>query len=217
MAKGDSTGEGNTVSTAIQEQDAVDTGDLPIVLQLQPVVNLSQDEFFEFCQVNRELRIERSAQGELIIMSPLGAESGGYESEIIAQVRNWAKRDGTGKTFSSSTGFHLPNGADRSPDTAWIRLSRWNGLTAEERKKFPPLCPDFVVELRSESDRLRTLQAKLQEYIDNGAELGLLIDRTKRQVHVYRPGREAEILDDPQSVACDPTLPGFALDLREIW
>ena len=205
------------MSTAIQEQDAADTGDLPIVLQLQPVVNLSQDEFFEFCQVNRELRIERSAQGELIIMSPLGAESGGYESEIIAQVRNWAKRDGTGKAFGSSTGFTLPNGAMRSPDAAWLPLSRWNALAAEQKEKFVPLCPDFVVELRSPTDSLKGVQAKMQEYRENGAALGLLLDPEKRRVHVYRRGRKTQILDDPQTVACDPLLPGFALDLREIW
>ncbi len=150
-------------------------------------------------------------------MPPVGGDSGNRESEINMQVRLWAKRDGTGKTFSSSTVFHLPNGANRSPDTSWVRLSRWKKLTREEQKKFPPLCPDFVVELRSETDRLPTLQAKMREYRDNGAELGLLIDPIERNVHIYRHGRKVKVLDDPETVSCDPELPGFTLDLREIW
>jgi Uma2 family endonuclease len=188
-----------------------------MVIQMQSIGGFSDEQFFEFCQVNRELRIERSARGELIVMSPVGSDSGAQDAELIRQLANWAKRDGTGKTFGSSTGFHLPNGADRSPDASWIRLSRWYALRAEERKRFAPICPDFVVEQRSETDRLPTLQDKMQEYIDNGAELGLLIDPIKRQVHVYRGAGEPEILDNPLTVACDPTLPGFVLDLQEVW
>jgi Uma2 family endonuclease len=178
---------------------------------------MSDDELFDFCQVNRELRIERSEQGELIIMPPTGSETGARDSELNMQLCNWAKRDGTGKAFGSSTGFRLPNGAMRSPDAAWLPLSRWNALTAEERKKFAPLCPDFVLELRSPTDTLDALREKMEEYLRNGAELGLLIDPEDRRVYIYRRGEEVRILDDPKTVACDPTLPGFVLDLEEIW
>ena len=150
-------------------------------------------------------------------MSPVGYDSGDRESEINMQVRIWAKRDGTGKTFSSSTGFRLPNGACRSPDTAWVRLERSNALSAEERKRFAPICPNFVVELRSESDALDTLQDKMDEYIENGAELGLLVDPIERKVHVYRRGCEPELFDNPPAISCEPELPGFSLELREVW
>ena len=205
------------MSIATQEQQTEDTGSLPIVVQLQPVVNLSDDQLCEFCQVNRDLRIERNAQGELIIMPPAASDMGDRNAELTTQLRNWAKRDGSGKSFDSSAGFRLPNGAVRSPDAAWLRLARWNALSAEEKKKFAPLCPDFVVELRSESDRLRTVQDKMREYLDNGAELGLLIDPQRRRVYVYQRDREVELLADPASVSCAPVLPGFVLDLREIW
>jgi Uma2 family endonuclease len=205
------------MSTSVEEVETADAAAGELLLCLPPSLPMSEDQFFDFCQANENLQIERNSQGDLIIMPPSGCESGDRESEINMQVRLWAKRDGSGKTFSSSAGFHLPNGANRSPDTSWIRLTRWNALSATERKKFAPLCPDFVIELRSETDRLRTLQKKMQEYSDNGAEMGLLIDPLKRQVHVYRRGREAEILDGPETVSCEPLLPGFALDLREIW
>ncbi len=205
------------MSTAIVENDIEGFGLDQIVLNVRSVMKLSDRRFFEFCQANRELRIERNQAGELIIMAPIGGESGNRESEIITQLQNWAKIDGTGKTFSSSTIFHLPNGAYRSPDSSWVRLKRWNKLTKAEQKKFSPICPDFVIELRSETDRLPPLKAKMEEYIDNGAEMGLLVDRIKRQVHVYRRGRKAKVLGEPLTVSCEPTLPGFALDLNEVW
>ena len=205
------------MSSTVEEIDIVGTGLSQIVFCLRPVVDLSDDQLFELCQVNRELRIERNEQGELIIMSPAGGESSHRNAEITLQLALWAKRDGTGIAFDSSGGFRLPNGAMLSPDAAWLRLSRWNALAGKDRKKFVPLCPDFVIELRSETDRLRALQKKLREYIDNGAELGLLIDPIERRVHVYRRGREVEVLDDPQTVSCDPPLRGFALDLRAVW
>ncbi len=200
-----------------QKQQTEDMGLLPIVIRLQPVVDLSDSQLMEFCQVIRELRIERNARGELLIMLPAASGMGDRNAEITTQLRNWAKRDGSGKSFDSSAGFRLPNGAVRSPDASWLRLPRWNALTAEEKKQFAPLCPDFVVELRSESDRLRGLPEKMQEYLDNGAEMGLLIDPQRRRVHVYRRDREVEVLDGPEAVSCDPVLSGFALDLREIW
>ncbi len=188
-----------------------------MVVHLQPAIHLSEQQFFDLCQANRDLRIERNADRELIVMPPAGGETGDREAEIIMQLRIWAKRDGTGKAFGSSTGFTLPNGAMRSPDAAWFPLSRWNALTAKQRKKFLPLCPDFVIELRSPTDSLKALQAKMLEYRENGAKMGLLVDPEKRRVHVYRRGRKTQVLDEPQSIACDPVLPGFVLDLREIW
>jgi Uma2 family endonuclease len=189
----------------------------PMVVHLQPAVKLSGDQFFDFCRVNRDLRIERNEHGELIIMPPAGSETGNRNLEIAIQLGNWAKRDGTGKAFDSSSGFTLPNGAVRSPDAAWLQLSKWKSLTARQRRKFAPLCPDFVIELRSPADSLKALQAKMREYRTNGAELGLLIDPEERRVHIYRRGRKVQVQENPETVACDPVLPGFVLDLREIW
>jgi Uma2 family endonuclease len=205
------------MSVSIQEENIADTVDVPMVVHLQPVVNLSDDQLFDFCRINRDLRIERSEQGELIIMPPAGSETGDRNSEINMQLRIWAKRDGTGKAFDSSAGFTLPNGAMRAPDAAWLPLSKWNALTAKQRKKFAPVCPDFVIELRSPTDSLATLKEKMLEYRANGAELGLLVDPEQRRVYVYRRNRKTRMLDDPKTVSCDPVLPGFVLDLREIW
>jgi Uma2 family endonuclease len=205
------------MSTVIDESEIADGGLDQIVLNVRPLMKLSDERFFEFCRDNPNLRIEANAQGELIIMAPIGGESGNRESEIITQLQIWAKKDGTGKTFSSSTVFHFPNGAYRSPDASWVRLKRWNKLTKAEQKKFSPICPDFVIELRSETDRLPPLKEKMEEYIENGAEMGLLIDPLKKQVHVYRQGRKPKVLGKPSTVSCEPTLPGFELDLTEIW
>jgi Uma2 family endonuclease len=205
------------MSTAFEEREVATAGLDQIVVRLGPVIPLSDEQFFAFCQDNPYLRIEANEHGELIIMAPVGCESGDRELEIGTQLRIWAKKDGTGKTFSSSTIFHLPNGAYRSPDASWVRLRRWNKLTKKQQKIFSPICPDFIIELRSETDRLRPLMEKMQEYIDNGAEMGLLIDRNKRQVHVYRRGRKPKIMHDPTMVDCEPTLPRFALDMTDIW
>ena len=186
-------------------------------LKLRPVVRLSDDEFFEFCQLNRDLRIERNAGGGITIMPPAGGETSDRNSEINMQLRLWAKRDGTGVTFDSSGGFVLPNEAMLSPDAAWVSRDRFEALTAEQRTKFPPLCPDFVIELRSPTDSLPVLRSKMQEYIDNGARLGWLIDPREGQVHVYRPGSPVEFLQQPQNVSADPVLPGFTLDMADIW
>jgi len=169
----------------------------PLVLHLHPVINLTDDQFFEFCQINRDLRIERTATGELLIMPPTGTETGGRNFRLNGQLYNWTEQDGTGIGFDSSTGFTLPNGAERSPDAAWVKLERWNTLTPEQQQKFAPICPDFVIELRSASDNLTSLKTKMQEYIDNGAGLGWLIDRKKRQVYIYRPGVAVECVDNP--------------------
>jgi Uma2 family endonuclease len=175
------------------------------------------DALFEFCAANRELRIERTSDGDLIIMPPTGSETGGRNSELHGQCFAWARQDGTGKTFESSTGFLLPNGAVRSPDVSWVLKSRWNTLTKEQQGKFAPLCPDFVVELRSPSDLLHDVQAKLDEYIACGARLGWLVDPIGGRVYIYRPGRAVEMLELPLELRGDPELPGLVVDLRPIW
>ena len=189
----------------------------PLVLQMSPVIEMTDDQFFEFCQLNRDVRIERTPKGELIIMSPAGSETGNRNFDLIVQLGIWTRQDGTGIGFDSSTGFTLPNGGTRSPDAAWIKLERWNAIPPEQQVKFAPICPDFVVELRSPSDNLQPLKDKLQEYIDNGTSLGLLIDRKNRKVYIYRPQQEVECLDNPSTLSGDPLLPGFVLDLSKIW
>lgn len=188
-----------------------------VTLRIRPAIELTDDEFFALCQLNRDLRFERTSQGDIIIMPPTGAATGNRNAEITAQLRNWSKQDGTGATFDSSTGFKLPNGADRSPDAAWIPLSRLASVTAKQKEKFPPLCPDFVIELLSPTDTLAATQAKMAEYIENGAQLGWLIDPEMRQIHVYRPRQAVVVMENVTEMAADPELPGFVLDLREIW
>jgi Uma2 family endonuclease len=198
-------------------ETSTDLGDPPLVLQLQPTLQLSDEQFFELAQLNRDLRMERTARGELILALPTGGKTGERNSEITMQLALWAKRDGRGITFDSSTGFKLPNGAVRSPDASWVAKARLAELSDEQKQKFPPLCPDFVIELRSPTDRLSVLREKMQEYLDNGAQLGLLLDPEQRRVYVYRAGAEVEELTGPETVSAEPVLPGFALDLREIW
>lgn len=190
----------------------------PLVLHFQPILKeLGDEAFYEFCRANDEWRIERTAEGDIIIMPPTGGKTGIRNFKLIGQFFMWVEVDGTGEGFDSSTIFALPNGAQRSPDLAWIRNERWQSLTKEQQEKFPPLCPDFVAELRSRTDRLETLQAKMQEYIDNGAQLGWLVDPVERRVHIYRPDAPVEILDNPQSVSGAPLLAGFALDMQSLW
>ena len=178
---------------------------------------MNDDEFFQFCMLHPDLRIERTSGGDLVIMPPTGGETGRRNFELTAIFADWVHRDGSGLGFDSSTVFKLPSGANRSPDVAWIRRERWEALSPEERKKFPPMCPDFVIELRSESDRLLRLQNKMREYLDNGAQLGWLIDPAQKKVWVYRPKNDVECLENPDSVCGDPVLPGFVLPLNNIW
>jgi len=188
-----------------------------LTVSLKSVIDMTDDQFFQLCQNNRELRFERNANGELIIMSPAGGETGNRNGRLNQQLFNWTDADGTGIAFDSSTGFKLPNGADRSPDASWIKLERWDALTDEEKRKFPPICPDFVIELLSHSDSLKTTQEKMKEYIDNGVRLGILINRKSRQVEIYRPGKEVEVLDSPATVSGEDVLKGFVLNLGMIW
>lgn len=178
---------------------------------------MNDDEFFEFCQKHKDLRIERESDGEIIIMPPTGSETGIKNFKLTGNFWVWVEKDGSGEGFDSSTGFVLPNGAKRSPDLSWIKLEKWNAIPKAERKKFAPVCPDFVVELRSETDSLERLQAKMEEYIENGASLGWLIDAGKRRVYVYRQNAEVEILENPPEISGEPLLQGFMLNLKEIW
>lgn len=179
--------------------------------------SMSDEQFYQFCLSNPELRIERSALGEITIMPPAFSDTGHRNFKISQQVGNWADLDGTGEVFDSSAGFTLPNGAVRSPDTSWILADRWDALTEEQKSSFAPIVPDFVIELRSVSDTLKSLQDKMQEYVENGVRLGLLIDRKARRVYFYRSGQLPEILESPDVVSCEPELMGFALKMSKIW
>ncbi|MCL1469396.1 Uma2 family endonuclease [Argonema antarcticum] len=180
-------------------------------------IKLTDEQFFQLCQDNRDLRFERNANGQLIIMPPTGGETSNRNAGLTAQVWIWNEQSKLGKVFDSSGGFKLPNGADRSPDAAWIPLERWNALTSEQQQKFLPICPDFVVELLSPSDSLTATQKKMQEYMDNGTRLGWLIVRASRRVEIYRQGREVEVLEFPTTLSGEDILPGFVLNLESIW
>jgi Uma2 family endonuclease len=178
---------------------------------------MDDDEFFEFCQRNKHLRIEMTKKGDIIIMPPTGTETGGRNFTLNTKFGIWVERDGTGKGFDSSTGFKFPDGAQLSPDLSWIRWEKWNAVPKEKRKKFAPLVPDFVVEIRSDSDSLKKLQKKMNEYIENGVQLGWLIDPTKKRVHIYSSNTEPQVLENPTEVSGEPLLEGFVLNLQEIW
>ena len=187
------------------------------LLHVRPVIELTDDQLFELCQINQELWMERTAEGDLVIMPPEGWETSHRSITLGTLLTQWAWQDGTGVTSGSSAGFILPNGAMRAPDAAWVLRSRLAALTAEQKQKFLPLCRDFVVEIRSQSDRLSMAQEKMQEYLDNGARLAWLIDPHSRVVYVYRPEQPVERLENPATISGDPVLPGFVLDLQKIW
>ncbi len=181
-------------------------------------LHVTPEQFEALAVANRDLRLERTAQGELIVNPPTGGESGARNLSISTQLGNWYEENQElGEAFDSSTGFRLPNGSDRSPDASWVSRARWEALTPKQRKGFVPLCPDFVVELRSESDSLTKLQAKMQEYIDNGTRLGWLIDPLNRKVEIYRLGVAVEVLENPSDLSGEDVLPGFVLNLRRVW
>lgn len=187
-----------------------------IELYVPEKAQFSDEQFLEICQANRDLRLEKTATGELIIMPPTGGETGKQNSGINAQLWLWNQQKKLGEVFDSSTGFKLPNGSYRAPDAAWIPQEKWNQLTLEQRKKLLPLCPDFAIELRSPSDNLQKIQNKMQEYLDNGMRLGWLIDSKGKQVEIYRQGEQKEVLDKPKSLSGENILPDFLLDLEAI-
>ncbi len=190
---------------------------MAIVLDLHPLVSLSPEAFAQLCAANPEARLERSAQGELLVMAPTGGETGSMNSGLNAQLWVWNAQGRWGVVFDSSTGFVLPNGAIRSPDLAWIALARWQALTPEERRGFVPLCPDFVVELLSPTDSWSQTQAKMQEYLENGCRLGWLIDPQNRRVAIYRPQQAPSVQMAPATLTGEAVLPGFVLDLARLW
>ncbi|MGD1901394.1 MAG: Uma2 family endonuclease [Geitlerinemataceae cyanobacterium] len=188
-------------------------------LTLHPPANyeLSDEWFFELCAANRELHIERTASGEIVIMPPTGGDTGYQNSKLSFQLELWNRRTKLGATFDSSTGFRLPNGANRSPDASWLPKEQWDSLSPAQRKRFLPLSPLFAIELRSSTDTLKTLRAKMREYLENGTELGWLIDPFGKFVEVYRPDAEVVVLRDVRVVSADPVLPGFELELDDIF
>jgi Uma2 family endonuclease len=196
---------------------AIRSTPVPLNVEVGTALPRSDEELYEFCARNPELRMERTAEGDLIVMTPAGGLSGHRNFEIVGAMRAWATADRTGVGFDSSTGFILPNGAMRAPDAAWVLRSRLVPLSRETKERFIPLSPDFLVELRSPSDKLPDLQAKMEEYRENGVRLGWLIDPQERRVHVYRQGRPVEVLEDPAQVSGDPELSGFVLDLGPVW
>ncbi|HWD97750.1 MAG TPA: Uma2 family endonuclease [Bryobacteraceae bacterium] len=191
--------------------------DAEATVRIEPERRLSPEEFFQFCQANEDWRIEQSANGEIEIMPPAGIETGGENAEIITQLTLWAKRDGRGIGFDSNTGFILPNGATRSPDAAWVSRAARDRLSPEERKVFPRLCPEFVIELISPSDSLPRLKRKMREWIDNGAQPGWLIDPRSRTAWIYRPNVDPQVLENPDTLRGEGPVAGFLLDLHEVW
>ena len=188
-----------------------------LVLHWPPSLQMVNEQFFDFCQANKELRIERSALGDCEIMAPTGGETGWRNLSLAAQLYNWTEQDQSGVAFDSSTGYTLPNGAIRSPDVSWVKRTRLSALTREQKQRFLPVCPDFVIELRSPSDSIKNLQAKMQEYIENGASLGWLIDPENQQVFVFHPQISMVIINKPEFLQADEMLAGFKLDLHKIW
>ena len=190
-----------------------------IAVNIPPTLTLTvtREQFVELAIANRELQLKRTAQGELIVNPPTGGETGYRNSDLNGKLWLWNRQTKLGKTFDSSTGFHLPNGADRSPNAAWVRQERWDALTPKQKEGFMPLSPDFVVELRSKSDRIKPLQDQMQEYMENHVRLGWLIDRNNKKVEIYRHNQEVELLENPATLCGEDVLPGFVLDLTEVW
>jgi Uma2 family endonuclease len=191
-----------------------------LTLKVPPTVGLTDEQFYQLCVANEEWRLELTANGELIIMPPTGGESGIRNSDLNLQLGLWNRQTKLGKVFDSSTEFRLPNGAKRCPDASWVLRERWEALPRDDRKRFPPLCPDFVVELRCETDSLEQLRSKMREYRNNGARLGWLLDPQTPLAEIYRPAVEVETLnfslDEPPTLSGEDVLPGFVLDLAPI-
>ena len=188
-----------------------------LTLNLNSVIKLTREQFYQLCEENPDLKLERNAQGELIIMPPTGGETGRSNVNLILQVASWNEQNRLGEVFDSSTGFTLPSSSDRSPDVSWVEKSRWDALTKEQKEKFLPLCPDFVIEIMSPSDTLKKVQDKMDEYMKNGCRLSWLINRKKQEVEIYRPGQDVEVLKLPQTLSGENVLPGFVLNMQKIW
>lgn len=185
-----------------------------ITLNLEPLTQqLTHEQFYKLCMANKDIAMERSPAGELVIMPPVGGESGRKEAKYIIKLGIWNEQTGMGEVFSSSTVFKLPGGGDRSPDAAWILRERWDRLSPEQQEKFPPICPDFVIELWSQSDRLKPLQTKMQEYLDSGLRLGWLINPHDQIVEIYRAGQAVEQVSFPTTLSGEDVLPGFTLEV----
>jgi Uma2 family endonuclease len=187
-----------------------------ITLNLDPVIRLSDEQFYQIVQANPDFRIERDATGKLIVMPPTGGRTGKRNADLITDLNIWNRQTKLGVVFDSSTEFNLPNGGDRSPDAAWVRQERWSALTDQEQEVFPPLCPDFVMELRSRTDSLKGLQEKMQEYLASGLRLGWLLDPHNQRVEIYRRGRDVEVLQSPATLSGEDVLPGFVLKVKGI-
>ncbi len=186
-------------------------------ISLEPVIHVTDEQFYQLCQANPDVKFERDAVGDLIVMAPTGGETGSYNAEIVADFVIWNRQTRLGKVFDSSTCFKLPKGGDRSPDVAWVALERWNQLSQEQQRKFPPIAPDFALELLSPTDSLEKTQAKMQEYINNGVRLGWLIDRDRRYVEIYRSNQPVEALTSPEQLSGADVLPGLFLDMNIVW
>lgn len=188
-----------------------------ITINLNPIVKLTDDQFYQLCRVNPDVKFERNATGEIIIVPPTGGETGKRNAGIIADFVIWNRRTQLGEVFDSSTCFRLPNGADRSPDVSWIEQERWDALTPDQKEKFPPIAPDFVLELMSPTDTLKDTQYKMQEYMDNQVKLGWLLNPRTRRVEIYRQGQAVEVLESPTQLSGEDVLSGFILDLQAVW
>ncbi|BDI18716.1 hypothetical protein ANSO36C_45180 [Nostoc cf. commune SO-36] len=188
-----------------------------LTLNLNSILKLTREQFYQLCQENPDLQLERNAQGELVIMPPTGGETGRSNVNLILQLASWNEQKQLGEVFDSSTGFTLPNGADRSPDVSWVEKYRWDSLTIEQKEKFIPLCPDFIIEIMSPFDTLKKVQEKMYEYMSNGCRLGWLINRKKQEVEIYRPGQDVEVVKSPQTISGESVLPDFVLNLKKIW
>ena len=189
--------------------------DLPLRIRLERP--MTDEELLRFCAVNDSVRIERAPDGELIVMTPAGNRTGRKNTAIIRALDTWAEEDGRGYAFDSSTGFTLPDGSMRSPDAAWIQAARWDALSEEDKDRFSPICPDFIIEIRSKSDSLSVLEAKMEQWIGNGAQVAWLVDPIRRAVAIYRPGQEPEVLVQPTSVQGTGLVAGFELVMDRIW
>jgi Uma2 family endonuclease len=216
VAGGSDYNQANKERAMAQTSSVIETMPVGWTINLKSI-KLTDEQFDQLCLDNPELRLELTAQGVLTIMPPTGSITGSRNTKLTQHLANWADKDGTGIVFDSSTLFTLPNGAKRSPDASWIRRERYDQLTEKEKEGFAPICPDFVIELRSRTDRLATLQEKMVEYIENGVQLGWLIDPINKRVFIYRPEQPIECLDQPESLSGESVLIGFTLNLREIW